>query len=135
MLEIKSKNVIVNTNQEHVYNYLMDLNNFENLLPRDSISNFKSDTKSCSFKVTGGYAIGLEYKESSEFNKIILKSSESSPFPFTLDIFIDEKDGKVDAHQVVNADVNTFLKMVIEKPLRSLFDYIADRLVKVFAQK
>ncbi len=132
MLEIKSKNVLVDANQEKVYNYLMDLNNFENLLPKDNISEFKSDEKSCSFKVTGGYHIGLEYQESTPFNKIILKSSESSPFPFTLDIYINDQDGKVDAHQVVNADVNMFLKMMIEKPLKNLFDYIADRLVKVF---
>lgn len=132
MLTIESNKVDIDSSQEVVYNFLMDLNNFEELLPQKSVSKFSSTKSECSFKVSGGYHIGLVYKDSTPFNKINLVSSEGSPFPFTLEINLDKVDEKVIAYQVCNADVNPFLKMMIEKPLKNLFDYINTRVAKKY---
>jgi len=60
-----------------------------------------------------------------------LISGENSPFSFSLNIILTESDGTCDAQLLCEADINPFLKMMVEKPLNNLFDYMADRLVKV----
>ena len=44
---------------------------------------------------------------------------------------IEENDSSCNAQLICNADINPFLKMIIEKPLYYLFNYMADKLVAV----
>jgi hypothetical protein len=66
-------------------------------------------------------------------NKLFLKSGEKSPFPFTLTIHIDEVDGKSSGYIAFDGEVNMFLKMMVEKPLTNLFNYMSNKLQKHFA--
>ena len=118
--------------QQEVYTYLMDLNNLEELLPQDKVSDFKSDGKTCSFKVMNAYTIGLEYVSSEEPSSILLKSADGAPFRFDLDISIKENADASDVQLKSNADINPFMKMMVEKPLRNLFNYIAQQLHEKF---
>lgn len=131
MATIESKHVTVPADKAAVSTFLQDMNNFQKLLPEDKISDWKSDDKACSFKVQGGYTIALEYVGQTD-GVLHMKSGAASPFPFTLDVNMEEKEGSTTAYQVIDADVNPFLKMMIEKPLKNLFDYIADKLVSQF---
>ncbi len=58
-----------------------------------------------------------------------MKSTDRSPFPFTLNVHLEEKDGATEIHEVFEADLNPFIKMMVEKPLKNLFDHIADKMV------
>ena len=131
MTRIESKSVTLNQEASSVFNYITNMNNFEHLLPIDKISNWESEEKSCSFKIQGSAHIGLDLASATPNNEIIIKSSPKTPFPFTLSISIKEDDGSTTVSQVCEADINPFLKMMVEKPLRNLFDYIADRLLKI----
>ncbi|MCA1751885.1 MAG: hypothetical protein ABR572_02755 [Cryomorphaceae bacterium] len=128
-MNIESKKVTVAAEGEVVFDYIIDLNNFKNLLPADRISEWESNSEYCSFKVQGTATIDLHLKESERPNRILLESGERSPFSFNLEIFLDSTDGSTTAYQLMTADINPFLKMMVEKPLTNLFDYIADRLV------
>lgn len=130
MTRFESKHVTVNRSAEEVFNYLSDLNNFEALLPKEKISDFKGAENECSFKVQGATNIGLEKIGSTPHTQLNLKTQDGAAIKFTLDIFLEEKDGAVEAYQICNADINPFLKMMLEKPLANLFDYIADRLAQ-----
>lgn len=129
-MKIESKKVTVAADGEAVYDYVIDLNNFKNLLPTDRISDWESTSEYCSFKVQGTATIDLHLKESERPNRILLESGERSPFSFSLEIFLSSDGDSTTAYQLMIADVNPFLKMMVEKPLANLFDYIADRLVK-----
>lgn len=131
MTRIESKKVNVSCNAEECYEFLTDLNNYELLLPKDKISNWESDEKHCSFKIQKTYKLALIYKNGLPFNEIHLVSGENSPFSFTLNIMLTNNGDNCDAQLICDADINPFLKMMIEKPLNNLFDYMADRLVKV----
>ena len=132
MTRIESKHVEVNCSQQEVYEYLTDLNNFKELLPQDRISNWESNNEMCSFRIQGTVTISIVLKEGEPYGMIHLGSGDKSPFPFTLDVTVkDLGDGRCEAFQVFEADINPFLKMMVEKPLSNLFDYIADRLAKV----
>lgn len=131
MAKIESKHVTVPADTPTVGAFLSDMNNFQHLLPADRISEWKSDEKSCSFKVQGGYTIALEHVETTDTG-IRMKSGPAAPFPFTLHVLLNAQDGETEAHQVIDAEINPFMKMMIEKPLKNLFDYIADRLTAQF---
>lgn len=127
MTTIESKKVQIERPVSDVVTYTKDLNNFQFLLPKDRISEFQSDGDSCSFKIQGLSKIGLRIEEVKE-KYIKLKSTES-PFDFTINVHMDDKDGGTEAYQIVDLDLNPMMKMMVEKPLRNLFDHIADRLV------
>ena len=131
MVKIESKRVSVPAESAAVSAFLADMNNYHHLLPQNKISDWKADEKTCSFKVQGGYTIQLEHAGQTG-NTIHMKSGAASPFPFTLDVHLQPAEGATLAHQVVEANVNPFMKMMIEKPLKNLFDYITDKLVAQF---
>lgn len=126
MTIIESKKVELARNRDEVKAYVQDLNNFEKLLPRDRISDFESDGNSCSFKISGMAKIGL--KVISAEPQLVKLESTDSPFTFTIDVHLDDIEAGTNAYQIVNLDLNPMMKMMVEKPLRNLFDHISDRL-------
>lgn len=133
MTRIESKHVEIARPAQDVYTFLQDMNNFQQLLPQDRISDWKSDGVSCSFKVAGAATIGLQLDGGTAPNHVRLKSTERSPFPFTLDVHLNGASGTTQAYQVFQADLNPFIKMMVESPLRNLFDHIAERMVAIHA--
>jgi carbon monoxide dehydrogenase subunit G len=132
MTKIESKTVQVNVGPESVFAFLTDLNNFRELLPGDKISDWSSDGTSCVFKVQGGYKIGLALESSEPHSSVIYRSTAESPFRFTLHVHLEPVDGGTRGWQVCEAELNPFLRMMVEKPLKNLFDYIADQLSSRF---
>ncbi|MBK9420325.1 MAG: hypothetical protein IPN44_04645 [Flavobacteriales bacterium] len=128
MTTIKSKEVSIARPAEALYSFLQNMDNFQELLPQDRISDWKSDGTSCSFKVQGAATIGLALDGGTPNSLVRMKSTDRSPFPFTLNVHLDEKEGVTHAHQVFEAELNPFLKMMVEKPLKNLFDHIADKM-------
>jgi carbon monoxide dehydrogenase subunit G len=128
MTRIESKHVEIAKPAQELYAFLQDMNNFHQLLPQERISDWKSDGTSCSFKVQGAATIGLQLDGGTAPSHVRLKATERSPFPFTLDVHLDQQNGVTKAYQEFNADLNPFIKMMVEKPLQNLFDHIADRM-------
>lgn len=125
---IESKKGVIKRPINEVFDFLSDMNNFESLLPADKISNWKSDENQCSFKVQGTTSISF-IKESSESpNLIHIVSGENSPFKFNLDIHLKEEDGKTIGYQIFDANINMFMKMMVEGPLTHLIGVMVDRL-------
>ena len=131
MTKLESKRVEIAKPAQALYDFVQDMNNFQQLLPQDRISDWKSDGTSCSFKVAGAATIGLQLDGGTPPDHLRLKSTDRSPFPFTLDVHLDGANGSTQAYQVFEADLNPFIKMMVESPLRNLFDHIADRMVAI----
>ena len=131
MTIIDSKRVEIPKPAADLYAFVQDMNNFQQLLPQDRISEWKSDGTSCSFKVQGAATIGLQLDGGTPPAHLRLKATDRSPFPFTLDVHFEEKDGITNASQHFEADINPFIKMMVEKPLKNLFDHIADRMLAI----
>jgi carbon monoxide dehydrogenase subunit G len=131
MTKIESKEVAVSAPIAECFEFLLDMNNYELLLPQDKISNWVSDEKQCSFKIQNTYKLTLVYSDSTPSTQVLVKSGPDSPFKFDLFINMSEEPNGTKAQLVCNADINPFLKMMVQKPLNNLFDYMADRLAKV----
>jgi len=132
MTTIESKKVIVSASPQQTFEFLSNMNNIVHLLPEDKISNWQSDEKYCSFKIQNAYTISLEFKESTPHSAIVYSSGSGSPFAFTLKVSLKEVDGKTEAQQICEANINPFMEMMVKGPLTNLFDYMADRLGKRF---
>ncbi len=130
-MKIESTHTEIASSQENIYNYLMDLNNVKELLPEGKYTEWKGEYDSCSFKMMG-FGLTLVKDSSTPFNEIKLVSGEDSPIDFDLIISINDlENGKCDAFLNCEARVNAFLKMMIDKPLTSLFNHMSEKLSRV----
>jgi hypothetical protein len=75
----------------------------------------------------------LEHKSLTEPSSIVLRSSEGSAMKFDLDIRLQGEGDKTRAGMVANVDANPFVMMMVEKPLKNLFDYIATKMEAKYA--
>jgi carbon monoxide dehydrogenase subunit G len=131
MTRIESKKVTIAKPATELYAFLQDMNNFQQLLPQGRIGEWWSDGRSCSFKVQGAATIGLELLPGDEPSRVRMKATERSPFLFTLDGHLREENGGTTAWMEFNGEINPFLRMMVETPLKNLFDHIADRMVGI----
>ena len=130
MLKIESEKITLTRNIKVYINFLSDLNNYKVLFPKDKISDWKSDNDSCSLKVQNVYTLEM-IKVSVSKNSISLISGGSSPFKFSLEIYLHEDQNNICFAQIIcNANVSPVLKMMIGKPLNELFNYMANQIEK-----
>ena len=132
-MKINSETVIVSAPQQEVFDFLKDANNLWHLLPQDKISDFKASVDQCSFKVQGGVIISLIHDGEEGMDKLFMKSGEKSPFPFRLTIHTAAHGEDTKGEIEFNGEVNMFLKMMVEKPLTNLFNYMSKKLQERFA--
>ncbi len=132
-MKIESTKVEVNQKQETIYIFLKDSTNLIHLLPQDKISDWKSTSNQCSFKVQGGVTISLIQDGEEGMNKVFMKSGEKSPFPFKLTIFINNTGETSNGYIEFDGEVNMFLKMMVEKPLTALFNHMAEKLQEYYS--
>lgn len=132
-MKIDSTKALVNAPVQTVFEFLLNTENLYHILPQDKISDWKADSKSCSFKVQGGFTIALIQVDSTPPTKIIMKSGEKAPFPFTLTVNLEDKDGQTEGYIAFDGEVNAFMKMLVDKPLTNLFNYMSVKLQKYYA--
>jgi len=133
MMELKSNQVSVKATKEEIISFLSNSENLWLILPQDKISDFKADKESCSFKVQGGITISL-VQNGHEDDKLFLKSGEKTPFPFNLTVNLIENGSLTEGYIHFDGEVNAFLKMMVEKPLSALFNYMSEKLKSHFEQ-
>lgn len=116
-----------------LHEYLSTPSNLEPLLPAEHVSEFSAEGDTCSFKVTGGFAVVLKRVEG-EANRIVRYASQKGPpIRFTLDVVIEPQGDEVsNVHIQCDADLNPFMKMMAEKPLQSIFQGMAAAAEKAF---
>jgi len=131
-MTLDSDKVIVQETSLNICTFLQDANNLIHLLPQDNISDFKSTEEECSFKVQGGITISLVQDGMKGSDKLFLKSGEKSPFPFRLTINLTEIESGTEGNIHFDGEVNMFLKMMVEKPLGNLFNYMSKKLQEHF---
>ena len=132
MTTIESDHKTVNVDKETLFNFLSDLNNYEQLVQSDKMSNWESTSESCSFKVMKAYTIAFEKNEVVPTDIIKLKNSEGSPFDFSLNAELkSEAEGSTTVYFKIEADLNPMLKMMASRPLKNLINMMVYRIEKL----
>ncbi len=132
-MTIDSQKVQITADQQTIADFLSDAQNLIHLLPQDKITDFKADANQCSFKVQGGITISLVEDGTDGPSQLFLKSGDASPFPFRLTIHTAPNKGGTEGYIHFEGQVNPFMKMIVEKPLTHLFDYMSNKLKEYYA--
>ena len=128
MLTIESNKVNVNHSAQEVFDFIVDLNNLEKLMPPERVEYWKSTDTTCRFGIKNLASIGMKHLELISPNKIVLESDGKNPFTFKLNIFIKEVNDSVESYFEFEGDVNMFMKAMVQKPLKQFFDTLAENL-------
>jgi len=117
--------------QQKVYNYLSDLTNLERIkdkIPQDKLQNFSFDSDSISISVAPIGEITLRVVNREE-PKTIKFQTEKSPVPFNFWIqLLPVSEDSCKMKLTIKAELNPFIKGMVEKPLKEGIEKIADAL-------
>lgn len=115
--------------QQSVYNALSDLSNLERLrdrIPQDKINDFSFDADHISFQAPMVGIIRLAIVDR-EAPKTIKFETEQSPIPFHFWIqLLPLTDTSCKMKLTLKADINPFIKGMVQKPLQEGINKIAD---------
>ena len=100
MLTISSTTVNTDKSASEVYNFLLDLNNLEELMPEDRMEKWTSTDSTCRFSIKNLSSIGMKLKSSEPSSMIVLESDGKNPFSFTLAIHISDDPSNAESHFV-----------------------------------
>ncbi|MEQ8324143.1 MAG: hypothetical protein RIC15_08790 [Vicingaceae bacterium] len=129
MTAIKSETKTVAYSSKVIFDFIRNFENFRDLLPQEKVENYVVDGDSCTFRIKGMTDLGLKLGETNEATKVEMLSHGKVPFPFKMDIVIQEIDASSsEVHIDFNGEINSFMVMMIEKPLTNFFNMLVDRL-------
>ena len=120
--------------QQAVYNNISDLRNLEKVkdrIPEDKVSDFTFDEDTVGINVAPVGELKLRIIEREE-PKCVKFETVQSPVPFNVWIQVlpvDEQNSKMKV--TVKAELNPFIKSMVEKPLQEAVEKIADALALV----
>ncbi len=113
---------------EKLFVFLTNLNNFKDLLP-PQVKNWQSTETWCTFEIEGTASLGFEINEKTPDSFIRYKEYGKSPFPFFLNIQMNEVSiFETRVGMDFEADLNPMMKMMLKKPLTNLLNLMVDKL-------
>src|SRR5690606_4239510 len=120
MTAIETKHENSNSSAEKLFDFLSDINNYEQLMPQDKIEKWNSEEDKCEFNIKGMARIGLQIVNTQRPNLIEIKSFGKVPFEFDLNIhLVPINDQSAELYMIFNGQINAFMKMMVEKPLKN----------------
>ena len=120
--------------QQAVYDNISDLNNLEKVrdrVPEDKVSDFSFDQDTVSLNVAPVGELKLRICDREE-PKCVKFETVLSPVPFNVWVQVlpvDENNAKLKV--TVKAELNPFIKNMVEKPLQDGVEKIADALAQI----
>ena len=134
MTEFVSDVKTIPHNSSDVFAVLSDFSRLERVrdrIPEDKISDFTFDRDRCSFTVNPIGQVTFVVIER-EPNKLIKFKSENLPFEVFLWVQLVEKAASDTRLKItVRAELNSFLKPMVSKPMSEAVDKISDVLTKI----
>ncbi len=138
MQEYKSPKTPIDADISDVFAFLSDFNNFENLMPQQQITNWKSTDDRCSFTVQGMGDFGLKIQEKIPETKIIIVPDTAKPIPITFNLICELghlADEKTEAIIRMEAELPAMIALMAGKPLQNLVNILVLRLQEHFQKK
>lgn len=129
-MNLETSKVIINKSQKYFFEFLLDLNNFEQLMPENT-DKFQVDGDSFLFNLKGMPEIRLVVKEKQPFDKIILGAA-SSKLNFSLTAIINVvSDNSCEAQLLFNGEFNAMMAMMVKGPLQKFINTLTEKASKL----
>ena len=131
-MKVNTNKVRFEKNQQEAYTFLLDMKNYEQLMPEDTKS-FEIHESGKGFTVGVGALpkVGMRLKETVEPSQIVFESPAPA-FEYTLTISIDAvDDNSSDVTLDFDGNFNMMIEMMAKKPLTSFIETIAENIGKI----
>ena len=129
-MNLESKKVNVSKSSQEIFEFLINLKNFEQLMPENT-QKFEVDGDSFLFALKGMPEIRLILKDKTEFSNITLGAA-SSKLPFTLSGNITEiSEDNCQVQLYFQGDFNPMMAMMVKKPLGKFIEVLAENISKI----
>ncbi len=129
-MNIEGNKVVVKKSSKEVFDFLIKLENFEQLMPENT-QKFEVDGDSFIFGLKGMPEIRLIMKEKTEYSNITLGAA-SSKLPFTLSADINEiSDNESEVTLKFDGEFNAMMAMMVKKPLTKFIDTLTENIAKI----
>ena len=134
MTQFESSVKVIPHSQADVYAKLSDLNNLESVkdkIPQDKVQDLSFDTDTLSFSMAPVGKLTLRIIER-EPEKSIKFEAENSPLPFNLWVqIVPTTETECKIKLTIKAEINPFIKGMIQKPLQDGLEKMADMLANI----
>ena len=131
MTRIESEKMVVNNPATDVFIFLNDFNNFQKFMP-EQVTNWASTSDDCSFTIQGMAKLTMKFAEKIPYTELQIVPNGKAPFDFKLYCMIEDQGAASAVQLLFDADLNPFLKMMAEKPLRNFLNLLVKKLPEVF---
>ncbi len=129
-MNLESKKTVINKSQKEFFEFLSNLQNFEQLMPENT-DKFEVDGESFLFSLKGMPEIRLVVKEKQEFDKIILGAA-SSKLNFSLTAIINTvSENSCEAQLLFDGEFNAMMAMMVKSPLQKFIDTLTNNAGKL----
>lgn len=126
MISIESTTEPVRKSSQEVFDFLKDMRHHEKLMP-SQVSEWWSEHEEAKLKIQGLGALHLRRDEMITPSFIKIVPASKPPVDLNLEWNITPSGENCEVKVVIHADLNMFMKMVAEKPLKNLADFMAGK--------
>jgi carbon monoxide dehydrogenase subunit G len=134
MAEISSEKKLIRCDAAEIYNFLADFNNFESLMP-SQVTNWKSDTDTCSFTIQGIGEVKLKIVEKEPHSKIVIIPDAGTKIPFTFKLICLLQTIEANSTETIikfEHEMPMMIAMMAGRPLQNLVDILSTKLKERF---
>jgi carbon monoxide dehydrogenase subunit G len=128
-MNLESRVAKTQKNPEELYNFLIQVENFKNLMPEDTKFELKGEDKFL-FGLKGMPEIALALTDKTPHSQVVLGST-SDKLAFTLTCNINEAGNGSEAQLLFNGDFNAMMAMMIKGPINKFLEQLANGLEKI----
>ncbi|MCC6722822.1 MAG: SRPBCC family protein [Bacteroidia bacterium] len=131
MTSIESKTVQINKSIDEIYEFLINLNNHKILMP-ENVSDWWSNMDEAKLKIQGLGTLHLKKAESKLNSYLKIVPASKAPVDLFIEWFLSEENKLSNIKVVINAELNMIMKMIAEKPLQNLANFMSESLKNHF---
>jgi carbon monoxide dehydrogenase subunit G len=114
---------------EEVFDFVSDIRNFEQFIPKGNINNWNAEKESCSFSVSMLGTVSVRLIEKEEYSKVVFMGDalKKNDFSLTLDIS-GNLNKTADVKVKLSADLNPMMKMMATKPIGQFLEMLINEM-------
>ncbi len=132
MTTFNSDSYPISATPNEISTFLAQPANLREILPQDRIENWKVDGDQCSFKIKGLADIALKLESADDY-KVTYVSTSEKPFAFKLIVDLNTKDDGAAISAKFDADVNSFMGMMLKSPLTNFLNSLGEALNRKYS--
>ena len=131
MTQLESKIKTLKQPDKSIFKFLSDFRNFNQLVPKDKINDWRANKDSCSFSMSPAGNTNLKIIDKEEFKTIKIKGESIVSFYFWIQLKqIAPNDTKTKL--TIRAELNPLIKMMAKPALQDFLDDLANQMEHYF---